>query len=221
MADDDLMPRAFTIEGELAPDAGPPQDGFDYLRQVRWEAQRVPSVVVARVKPETLRSFDTRQTLFAPSRPAPARSPRSAPTPAHAAWERAFLKSFVQLRARLCEVDGCPPGLPENAAEWGAHCRSCEPSAAQAAGMDHVSATRLLARLCQSEGDPVPVAKWLVAALARVDEHVDADTGAVLRSLLLSCRARRTEVQPGQLAPELDMLAAIAGKFFGQEAPDD
>ena len=34
--EDYIGPRAFKIDGELGPDAGPPMDGFDYLRRVRF-----------------------------------------------------------------------------------------------------------------------------------------------------------------------------------------
>lgn len=34
--DDYIGPRAFRIDGEAGPEAGPPLDGFDYLRRVRW-----------------------------------------------------------------------------------------------------------------------------------------------------------------------------------------
>ncbi len=33
--EDSLIPRAFDVQGELGPEAGPPTNGFDYLRRVR------------------------------------------------------------------------------------------------------------------------------------------------------------------------------------------
>lgn len=33
--DDELLPRAFAVTGELPPEAGPPTTGEDYLRRVR------------------------------------------------------------------------------------------------------------------------------------------------------------------------------------------
>jgi len=40
--EDYIGPRAFKIDGELGPDAGPPMDGFDYLRRVRCLSQSLP-----------------------------------------------------------------------------------------------------------------------------------------------------------------------------------
>ena len=34
--DDELLPRAFAVTGELPPEAGPPTTGEDYLRRVRY-----------------------------------------------------------------------------------------------------------------------------------------------------------------------------------------
>ncbi len=34
--DDELLPRAFAVDGELPPEAGPPTSGEDYLRRVRY-----------------------------------------------------------------------------------------------------------------------------------------------------------------------------------------
>lgn len=41
--EDYIGPRAFKIDGELGPDAGPPMDGFDYLRRVRFLLSLPPS----------------------------------------------------------------------------------------------------------------------------------------------------------------------------------
>jgi hypothetical protein len=46
---DDLLPQAFAVDGEYDPTSGPPTNGIEYLRHVRWEASRLPNVNVAQV----------------------------------------------------------------------------------------------------------------------------------------------------------------------------
>eukprot|EP00026_Physarum_polycephalum_P009225 Phypoly_transcript_09339.p1 GENE.Phypoly_transcript_09339~~Phypoly_transcript_09339.p1 ORF type:complete len:325 (+),score=70.47 Phypoly_transcript_09339:51-977(+) len=108
--DDDLLPRAFAVTGELPPEAGPPTTGEDYLRRVRWEARRCPNVVVSAIDP---RKYDNRQTQFAalppPCPPAPA---GMAP---HIQWETKFLAQFSDLRLSLNHAFAKPkPALSFN-----------------------------------------------------------------------------------------------------------
>ncbi len=96
--EDALLPRAFAVEGELGPDSGPPTTGLDYLRQVRWEAKRVPHVVLSDIDP---RDFDDRQTTYAQLPPKMAAAPPGlAPDPV---WEKKFLTSFEELQQELQE----------------------------------------------------------------------------------------------------------------------
>ncbi|KAG2309503.1 hypothetical protein Bca52824_029251 [Brassica carinata] len=44
-----ILRPAFAVDGEPDFESGPPEDGFEYLRRVRWEAQRVPNVKVAKI----------------------------------------------------------------------------------------------------------------------------------------------------------------------------
>jgi survival of motor neuron protein-interacting protein 1 len=94
--DDELLPRAFAVTGELPPEAGPPTTGEDYLRRVRWEARRCPNVVVSAIDP---RKYDNRQTQFA-ALPPPCPPPPlgMAPQPQ---WETKFLAQFSELRQTL------------------------------------------------------------------------------------------------------------------------
>jgi survival of motor neuron protein-interacting protein 1 len=91
--DDSLLPRAFAVDREMAPDDGvPPTSGLDYLRRVRWEANRCPDVVVSDVDTQ---AFANRQTVFAPRLPdlipaPPGLAPR-------ADWEATYLRSFAHL----------------------------------------------------------------------------------------------------------------------------
>ncbi|XP_071712703.1 uncharacterized protein [Rutidosis leptorrhynchoides] len=45
---------AFYVTGEPDFDSGPPQDGLEYLRRVRWEAEHIPKVKVAKVEKNVL-----------------------------------------------------------------------------------------------------------------------------------------------------------------------
>lgn len=38
-ADEELMPSAFAVEGEMSPEEGPPTSGMDYLKRVRYFTQ--------------------------------------------------------------------------------------------------------------------------------------------------------------------------------------
>lgn len=41
---------ALPVDGEADPSLGPPLDGWEYLKQVRWEANRLPNINVAQVR---------------------------------------------------------------------------------------------------------------------------------------------------------------------------
>ncbi|CAI9770900.1 unnamed protein product [Fraxinus pennsylvanica] len=43
-----IQKPAFLVTGEPDFDSGPPQDGLEYLRRVRWEAEQIPKVAVAK-----------------------------------------------------------------------------------------------------------------------------------------------------------------------------
>jgi survival of motor neuron protein-interacting protein 1 len=121
-----MGPRAFAVDYEIGPEAGPPMDGLDYLRRVRWEANRCPKVVKSGIDP---RKFDTKQTQFAELPPEFAACPVSlAPS---LAWETHFLASFEQLRQQLHKrlsrkpsSEQEAPKLPplRNAKEWKVLC---------------------------------------------------------------------------------------------------
>jgi len=107
--DDDLLPRAFAVVGELPPEAGPPTTGEDYLRRVRWESRRCPDVVVSAIDP---RQYDNKQTQFAVlPPPCPPPPPGMAPL---TVWERGFLAQFSELRQAMNRTLASPtkPSLP-------------------------------------------------------------------------------------------------------------
>ena len=45
---DDIYP-ALPVDGEADPSLGPPLDGWEDLKQVRWEANRLPNINIAQV----------------------------------------------------------------------------------------------------------------------------------------------------------------------------
>jgi survival of motor neuron protein-interacting protein 1 len=45
----DATSAALPVDGEADPSLGPPLDGWEYLKQVRWEANRLPNINVAHV----------------------------------------------------------------------------------------------------------------------------------------------------------------------------
>lgn len=94
--DAQAMPLAFAIDGESEPTGLPPATAEEYLRQVRWQANRCPNVVVAQNDPKPIKQ--TISAMFTQSTP---------PTPAELkptkAWETNFLDTFKQFRASLEE----------------------------------------------------------------------------------------------------------------------
>ncbi|KAG9141375.1 hypothetical protein Leryth_001819 [Lithospermum erythrorhizon] len=91
-----ILRPAFFVSGEPDFDSGPPEDGLEYLRRVRWEAARIPKVKVSKVDKSRLMS---EQTAYMPQ------IPEIAKCPDHLLplkkWEDTFLSDFSQLRQAL------------------------------------------------------------------------------------------------------------------------
>jgi survival of motor neuron protein-interacting protein 1 len=96
--DEDLQPRAFQVFGEMSPAEGPPATGEDYLRRVRWEARRIPGLVVSDIDP---RQFDSLQTASFEVAPKVVTPPHLVPKPE---WQQLFIANFEGLRKRLQEA---------------------------------------------------------------------------------------------------------------------
>mmetsp|Transcript_12100 Transcript_12100/g.44144 ORF Transcript_12100/g.44144 Transcript_12100/m.44144 type:complete len:307 (+) Transcript_12100:198-1118(+) len=111
--EESLMPQALAVEGSWDPRAnsGPPVDGMDYLRRVRWEAARTPSIAQAAPPAVDVGQADKREPskhtrgtyrfmtgLMKPPRPPP---PHLAPCP-H--WQRDFVASFSAIRLQVADV---------------------------------------------------------------------------------------------------------------------
>ncbi|TXG64256.1 hypothetical protein EZV62_011250 [Acer yangbiense] len=84
---------AFLVEGEPDFDSGPPQDGLEYLRRVRWEAAHIPKVKVSKLGGN---KFIKEQSVYMPY------IPNISPCPEHLLplkqWEDSFLADFSELR---------------------------------------------------------------------------------------------------------------------------
>lgn len=102
-SDDDyssIQRPAFKVTGEPDFDSGPPEDGLEYLRRVRWEALRLPKVKVAAVQGSKL---NKEQTSYMPQIP-DISSCLEHLLPLKK-WEEAFLADFSELRLALSRLE--------------------------------------------------------------------------------------------------------------------
>lgn len=100
--DDDctsILRPAFFVSGEPKFDSGPPQDGLEYLRRVRWEAERIPKVKVVELEKHKL---NKEQTVYMPTIPDIAKCPEHL-LPVKE-WEDMFLADFMELRQAFSSV---------------------------------------------------------------------------------------------------------------------
>ncbi|KAH7425797.1 hypothetical protein KP509_11G071900 [Ceratopteris richardii] len=120
-SDDDefsLQPLAFVVDGEPDFTSGSPQDGFEYLRRVMWEAAQCPKVKVAKIGKKQLIAEQTRYM------------PVIAPIPTcfshllpSKEWVHAFLEDFSALRLSISKIpihNNCTEDLPSvrNESVW-------------------------------------------------------------------------------------------------------
>ncbi|XP_044478646.1 uncharacterized protein LOC123205694 [Mangifera indica] len=91
---------AFLVEGEPDFDSGPPEDGLEYLRRVRWEAAHIPKVKVAkrdRSKPSKEQSVYMPQIPDIPCCPEHLMPLKE--------WEDLFLADFSNLRQVVSAIE--------------------------------------------------------------------------------------------------------------------
>ncbi|KAJ6420634.1 hypothetical protein OIU84_028062 [Salix udensis] len=103
-SDDDygsIQRPAFAVKGEPDFDSGPPEDGLEFLRRVRWEAAHIPKVKVAKLDRSRV---NKEQTVYMPQIPNIAKCPEYL-LPLKQ-WEDAFLVDFSELRLFLSQTDG-------------------------------------------------------------------------------------------------------------------
>ncbi|KAI5082882.1 hypothetical protein GOP47_0002625 [Adiantum capillus-veneris] len=117
-----LQPLAFMVDGKPDFESGSPQDGFEYLRRVMWEAAQCPKVKVAKIG-ET--KVIPEQTKYMPEiAPILTCSPNLLPSKD---WVHAFLKDFSALREVISStsaLEDYPEVLPpiRNRSVWKSVC---------------------------------------------------------------------------------------------------
>lgn len=236
--DDGLLRRAFYVKGELPPEAGPPQNGVDYLKHVKWEARRIPSTIVADVDPPRLCSERTVRTKYSSLIRASTMSTdcvdEAKPAPE---WESHFLEKFTKLRNEIEErrtdkgkrTKKKRADFPQRD-EWAEFClvKHPVPSHSMLYDMDNVTVTELIDVLAEKLRESVDVVsentlhRWLFCLLAHLEVPLVAETSASLRSILKHCtklRSRLTKeecsLNPDQVA-RLNIMITICGRYFSQ-----
>ncbi|KAL5991011.1 hypothetical protein ACLOJK_011917 [Asimina triloba] len=225
---ENIQRPAFLVQGEPDFESGPPQDGLEYLRRVRWEAAHIPKVKVAKLDKSKLNS---EQTVYMPSIADIAKCPEQL-LPSKQ-WEDAFLADFSELRQVLSSLEsfnvgsfhGQPSPSVVNAGLAKIPGDPCEtdrrPTSSVILGMDAVTRASVLrgrigaletaSRLSRDE------CLWIFALSAAVDAPLDAEMSASLRSLLRKCASLRAgKSEPDDEVMMLNILVTVSGKFFGQ-----
>lgn len=220
---------AFRVEGEPDFESGPPEDGLEYLRRVRWEAAHIPKVKVAKIDNSKLKK---EQSVYMP------KIPDIEKCPAHLVpskqWEDEFIADFSELRLALSHLEGTSdtsPTDPETIV-FGPKSQSSKsrtslelptggPTLSTVLAMEPATRVAMLRKRVTLFENSSDLSKddcaWLFALCAAVDSPLDADTCASLRCLLRRCaklRARKSELDDEVVM--LNVLATISGKFFGQ-----
>lgn len=222
---------AFKVEGEPDFESGPPEDGLEYLRRVRWEAKQIPKVKVAKLNNIKVKD----QSVYMPE------IPDIEECPPHLVplrpWEDEFIADFSNLRLALSHLEDTSDAVSVNSEsvifarpECKGHpsgnlaslqLTSGAPTLSSVLAMDPVTRVTTLRRrvsLFESASDfSKDDCAWLFALCAVIETPLDADTSASLRCLLRRCaklRAGKAEVDDEVIM--LNVLATISGRFFGQ-----
>ncbi|PKI74164.1 uncharacterized protein LOC116213100 [Punica granatum] len=99
---------AFAVEGEPNFEAGPPEDGLEYLRRVRWEAAQIPNVKVAKLDRSKL---NKEQSVYMPVIPEIAKCPEHLMPSKQ--WEDEFLADFSKLRMAFLQAEASKVGASD------------------------------------------------------------------------------------------------------------
>ncbi|XP_020890923.1 gem-associated protein 2-like [Arabidopsis lyrata subsp. lyrata] len=94
-----ILRPAFAVDGEPDFDSGPPEDGLEYLRRVRWEAKRIPKVKVAKVNGSKYREKE--QSVYMPQISEIPKCPEHL-LPVKE-WEESLLSDFSHIRLALSQ----------------------------------------------------------------------------------------------------------------------
>lgn len=215
---------AFFIEGEPDFESGPPLDGLEYLRRVRWEAAQVPKVKVVRLDSTKLTS---EQTAYMPSIPVIPKCPQNL-LPSKD-WENVFLADFSELRQEITVLQSsCEEPSLDNVCKAPSKQSDCiqqlkknPPTLTAILGMDAVCRAAALRKSISSFEAASNLSKddclWLFALCAAVDTPLHADTCASLRSLLRKCSGLLAlKLESDEEVAMLSILITVAGKYFGQ-----
>ncbi|RZC47463.1 hypothetical protein C5167_040396 [Papaver somniferum] len=217
---DSIKRPAFYVEGDPDFDSGPPEDGLEYLRRVRYEAAQIPNVKVVKVDKSKL---DKEQTKYMPEIPDIAKCPPHLQPSKE--WEDAFLADFSELRQALPHLEGSKTFQPMSVADVDDASRcSRDPTVSVILGLDDVARVSMLKRCINSFETKSSLCRndcaWLFALFVAVGIPLNADTTASVRSLLRKCASLRAgKLEAGEDDDEvvmLNMLATICGRFFGQ-----
>lgn len=225
-SDDDygsIQRLAFFVAGEPDFDSGPPEDGFEYIRRVRWEAEHMPKVKVSKFERSKL---NKEQSVYMPS------ILDIASCPEHILplkeWEDEFLADFSQFRLALSKLEGSGINIPIFLPILSTHhdqetedivedfdsitsgddqgqsdvgednvLKSPWPTLSVISGMEPVTRVSTLRKRITAFESATTVSRddclWLFALCAAVDTPLHAETSAALRSLLRKCASLRAE----------------------------
>ncbi|XP_074589611.1 uncharacterized protein LOC141845460 [Curcuma longa] len=218
-----IQKPAFLVEGEPDFDSGPPLDGMEYLRRVKWEAAQIPKIKVAKLESSKQSS---ERTPYMPKLPEIEKCPPNL-LPSKI-WEDVFLSEYSELKQAFSQLEDSCNQLPaRNQDENSRSDPDCmdkpksSPTASFLLSMDPVSrASKLRNRISLLESASElsrDECLWLFALSVAVDTPLDADMCASMRCLLRKCSsflARKAE--PDDETAMLNILIAIAGKYFRQ-----
>ncbi|CAH8256821.1 unnamed protein product [Arabidopsis lyrata] len=228
-----ILRPAFEVDGEPDFSIGPPEDGLEYLRRVRWEAKGIPNVRVAKI--DESKYIKKEQSVYMPLIPEIPKCPEYLLPMKE--WEDSLLSDFIHLRQTLsqsansCEDEivssQCVDDLLVEIFNKHLHTEKDESFGGVVSdiqGMDSVTrVSKLKKRICLVEkesGLQSSDCKWVVALCASLETPLDADTCACLRGLLRKCASVRAEksleVGDEEVITMANMLITIAGRYFGQ-----
>ncbi|XP_066328094.1 uncharacterized protein [Miscanthus floridulus] len=223
-SDDDyegILKPAFAVDGDPDFESGEPLDGFEYLRRVRWEANQIPRVKVAKIYSSAARN---EQTPYMPDIPD---IPKCLPDlRASKQWEDTFITQFVETRMVLSELDNSDEPSASSATKVSTKPGNrsepqTEPSLTMIRNMDAVSRAATLRNYIDMIQSLDTLSRnnclWLFALCVAIHTPLEAETCASLRSLLRKCAtilATKTEMDDEVVM--LNILMTISGRYFGQ-----
>lgn len=224
-SDDDyngILKPAFAVDGDPDFESGEPLDGFEYLRRVRWEANQIPRVKVAKIYSSAARN---EQTPYMPEIPD---IPKCLPDlRASKQWEDRFIVDFEETRMVLSELDSSDEPSVSSGTKISTKPGSgtepqTDPTLTMIRSMDAVSRAATLRNYIDMIQSLDALSRnncmWLFALCVAVHTPLDAETCASLRSLLRKCAsilATKTEMDDEVVM--LNILMTISGRYFGQD----